>query len=48
MPRIAVASAVLNWTVRLEFDPGPQLDDALGWDLEVIRGADGVAAHERV
>ena len=39
---------LLNWTERLEFDLCPQLHDALGRNLEVIRRADGIAPHEGV
>src|SRR6266550_2886321 len=29
----------------LQFNPSPQLDDAIGWDVEIVRDASGVARH---
>ena len=42
------AQASLSDMARLEFDLCPELDDALGRNLEVIRRADGIAPHEGV
>jgi hypothetical protein len=46
--RFYVCRPVLSDVEALEFDLRPQLDDALGRNLEVIRRADGIAPHEGV